>query len=513
MLFKIFYKLKRSRVRWDYQRNTKFLILLILVGLMACKKLVEIGAPSAAISEDVIYTTDATAIGVLNGLYTSMNTVPIQGIGTITSFTGLSSDELALYSGSTNDTYLGYYTNKLQASLSGTASGSELWPPLYSYIFKCNAAIEGLNLSTSLTRTVKEQLLGEAKFMRGFFYFYLVNLFGDVPLVLTTDPQVNSLISRSSKTAVYEAIIKDFEQAEELLSNSFVDVTLLSPTSERTRPTKWAASAMLARVYLYAGNYIKAEEKASIVIGNTSLFGPLPSMNNAFLKNSREAIWQLQPTVQFFNTQEARTLIIPPQGPNINNNPVILSKILLSSFELNDQRKTPGNWIDTTIYKPTSTTWDTVYYAYKYKKNEQDINIVSTTTIQGYTKMAEYFMILRLAEQYLIRAEARAQRGNISGAQEDLNIIRTRAGLGNISAADQASLLIAILNERRHELFVEWGHRWLDLKRTGKVDEVMSVVTPLKSNGAVQWQPFQALYPIPLTDIQRNPNLLQNKDY
>ena len=113
----------------------------------------------------------------------------------------------------------------------------------------------------------------------------------------------------------------------------------------------------------------------------------------------------------------------------------------------------------------------------------------------------------------MIRAEARAQIGNISGAQSDLNTVRNRAGLADTPAGDQASLLAAILDERRHELFSEWGHRWFDLKRTGKIDEVMSLVTPIKSGGVTTWHSYQQLYPLPLSELQRAPNLVQNSGY
>jgi hypothetical protein len=149
--------------------------------------------------------------------------------------------------------------------------------------------------------------------------------------------------------------------------------------------------------------------------------------------------------------------------------------------------------------------------------NQQDLNIVTSGTTQAYTKMTEYFMVLRLGEQYLIRAEARAKQGNIGGAQSDLNVIRNRAGLPNTTASDEASLITAILKERRVELFCEWGHRWFDLKRLGKIDEVMNIVTPIKSNGTVQWQSYKALYPLPLGDLFinniQNPYLTQNPGY
>ncbi|WP_315815288.1 RagB/SusD family nutrient uptake outer membrane protein [Paraflavitalea speifideaquila] len=98
---------------------------------------------------------------------------------------------------------------------------------LYNFVFKCNAAIEGLTRSTTLTPAVKQQLLGEAKFMQAFMYFYLVNEFGDVPLALTTDPQANTLLARSPQAKVYEQIITDLLEAEQQLSNDYLDVTLV----------------------------------------------------------------------------------------------------------------------------------------------------------------------------------------------------------------------------------------------------------------------------------------------
>lgn len=479
-----------------------------------CRKLVESPPPSNLVAETNVFSIDATAIAVLNGMYISMTggvAHPLQGTKGISLLLGLASDELSLLSG-VGSPYLRYYQNSLTHI---SYSETDLWAPFYNYIFKCNAAIEVLRPSFTLNTTVKQYLLGEALFLRAYFYFYLANIFGDIPLVLSTDPAVNVSLYRESKLKVFEQIIIDLNEAKGLLPEKYVSGNLLTETSERTRPNKWAATAMLARVYLFVGDYEKAEIESSLVIDNSSLYGLLPNLNSVFIKNSKEAIWQIQPTDQSFNTYEARTFVIPPTGPNPTSNFVFLSKDWLNNFELGDQRKVLGNWVDSTIYNKSLSPLvrDTVYYCYKYKKNEQDLSIVSTTSTPGYTFMSEYFMILRLAEQYLIRAEARARLGKVGGAQTDLNTIRIRAGLSQIFPADETSLLAAILDERRHELFCEWGHRWFDLKRTGKIDQVMDAITPLKSNGVVQWQPYQALHPIPLKDLQSAPNLTQNSGY
>jgi starch-binding outer membrane protein, SusD/RagB family len=122
---------------------------------------------------------------------------------------------------------------------------------------------------------------------------------------------------------------------------------------------------------------------------------------------------------------------------------------------------------------------------------------------------AEYSTLLRLAEQYLIRSEARAQQNNIAGAQQDINVIRARAGLTATTANDKASLLMAIEQERKVELFTEHGHRWLDLKRTGRAEVILA---PIKGSN---WQPTDVLYPIPQYQILNDPamNNAQNPGY
>jgi len=494
--------------------NRQYIWLIMIATAIfceSCKKLVEIAPPVDSTTQSQIYSENSTAIASLTAIFTNMtNTLltspsPFTGNRSISLFSGLSADELTLYNGVTSYAHLGYYKNQLKASPSTQASGVEHWEPLYNFVFKCNAAIEGLTSSSAnnLEPTIKQQLLGEAKFLRAFFYFYLTNLYGDVPLALSTDYKMNSSLAKSPRNEVYQRIITDLTDAKELLTNDYLDATLLNSSSERTRPTKWVASALLARVYLYVGDFANAEINATTVITNSGLYSLSP-LNDVFLKNSSEAIWQLQPTTLYFNTEDARTFIIPSSGLTDGDdasNPVYLSSQLLGSFEANDQRATIGNWINSITLNGIE-----YYFPYKYKNNMEDISIT------GYEGLSEYLMVLRLSEQYLIRAEARAQQNNIAGAQSDLNAVRTRAGLANTSADSKTSLLPAILHERQIELFSEWGHRWMDLKRTGNIDDVMSIVTPVKSDGTA-WQNYQQWYPIPVGDLQKAPNLIQNNGY
>src|SRR5690606_25877356 len=119
----------------------------------------------------------------------------------------------------------------------------------------------------------------------------------------------------------------------------------------------------------------------------------------------------------------------------------------------------------------------------------------------------QYSVVFRLAEQYLIRAEARARQNNIMGAQQDINAIRARAGLPDTTASSSEELLEEILKERRFELFTEQGHRWFDIKRFGLTGDILSPIKP-------GWENTDILLPIPETELLMNPNLNpQNPGY
>jgi hypothetical protein len=470
-------------------------LLLVTICWCGCKKLIEIDAPQTSVNGDNVYRTDVTAIAAITSMYATLSdqgeAAGVTGSWGLSVLAGLSADELTLYAGVTENRLNAYYKNKL-LSTSLQNYGTEYWNRFYNYIFRCNEAMTGLSASNSLTPSVKQQLLGEAKFMRAFFYFYLVELYQNIPLALTADPTINASLEQSEKQVVLQQIIDDLKSATELLSPDFLNGNLVkyAGMSERLRPTKWAATALLARVYLYKGDYENAELQATAVINQSTVFA-LTALNNAFIKNSNEAIWQLQPVKNARNTEDGFIFILPATGPNASLNTVYLSKQLLSAFEPNDERR--KQWVDSVIVGGS-----TFYYPYKYK----------ATSANG--PVTEYLMILRLAEQYLIRAEARVKLNNLGGAKDDLNAIRTRAGLANIVLTDATNLMNAILHERQVELFTELGQRWLDLKRSGSINTVMESVTALK--GGI-WEANWQLYPLPFEDIQRNANLQQNQGY
>ncbi|WP_316835498.1 RagB/SusD family nutrient uptake outer membrane protein [Pedobacter nutrimenti] len=480
-----------------------FILTLIFASFLLsnCKKLVEIDGPATNVSSKNVYNNDATAVGAITSLYVNLsksNPIDPQELSGLSGIGGLSADEFDYYSGAGNSTLAVYYQNFLNSQ--NIYNG--FWGTTYQRLYVVNAALEGLESSTGLTPLVKQHLMGEARFMRAFHYFYLVNLYGDVPLVLSTDYTINAVIKRSAKTLVYNQIVTDLKEAQNLLSGSYLsgDGITAYPfgSEERVRPNKWAATALLARTYLFMEQWANAETQASMVLANTSEF-QLESLDKVFLKNNREAIWQLQPTQLRSNTQEADFFVIPPEGLS-SYNAVYLSSELLKDFEIGDQRK--NNWVSS-----LSTNGTLYYYPYKYKIKKSSLTDVPVT---------EYSTVVRLAELYLIRAESRARLGNLVVAISDVDQIRNRAGLPLVKDTNpninQEDLINLILREKRIELFTEWGHRWLDLKRTKKIDGVMSKVTPKKSNGGT-WKSYQQYYPISTYELQSNPNLTQTPGY
>ncbi len=456
-----------------------FTFLLITIG-SGCKKFVDINPPSNKLLTSDIFSNNQTATGAVLGIYTRMsssNGFASGGPFSVAQLAGLSADEFLNFS--YNPDNVGFLNNSI--STTNFTLENFLWDEPYQYIYSANSILEGLQGTTGVSDSVKTELAGETKFVRAFCYFYLTNLFGDVPMYLTSDYQVNAVAPRTSSVSVYRQIIADLLDAQTVLGS---DYSLAN--NQRIRPNKWAATALLARTYLYTQQWDSAEIESTSVINNTNLYSLL-DLNRVFLANSSEAIWQLLSVTPNINTQEGEDFILtaPPSD-------VSLDTFLINAFEPNDQRKT--NWIG--IFTDSTVTPAQVYY-FPYKYKVQASNAPPT----------EYSMVLRLAEQYLIRAEARAELGKFSGAQADLNAIRTRAGLpSNTSANDLSSLLSAIQHERQVELFSEWGHRWLDLKR---MNTATAILSPIKSD----WKATDTLYPIPEAEISSNSRITQNEGY
>ena len=448
-------------------------LLVMSVCSISCKKAIDVGNPKTEISSDAAFANIGGATSAMLGIYASLE--GYRDVNT-TTLPGLSADELTSYSTPLSR----YYTNSLSSSVN-----DDFWSKYYNCIYQANSLIIKVNASKGIGDADKRKLIAEATFLRAFFHFYLINYFGDIPYITGIDYHENSVVKRmSAKNVIYPLIIKDLLYAQANLPEDY-------PSADRVRANKAVASAMLARVYLYYGDVVKAEKEATAVIENPN-YSLETDINLVFLRESQESILQLSPNVNTLpNAVEGVTYILDDLPANTRAK-VSISDFLYNSFEPDDLRKT--DWIGTFSNDGVKE----FHYAFKYK---------SDGTVPG----VEYSVVLRLAEQYLIRAEAKAEQNRVDEAVDDLAVIRERAGLRPLAhAMSKAECLAAIQQERRVELFVEWGHRWLDLKRTGNVDKVMPAVCQAK--GGV-WNTDWQLYPIPKVQLNADPNMTGNQNH
>ncbi|WP_343307220.1 RagB/SusD family nutrient uptake outer membrane protein [Chitinophaga niabensis] len=466
----------------------RLIIVGIVIGtgwLSGCQKFLEIPLPTTAIAGSGAYTTDRSSSAVLNDQFAALaNGSVLDGRG-IAFQTALYTDELKCIDPTAQTENL-FYSNNVQANNTGP-----MWSTLYKQIYACNLALEGI--SGSQTLNYKNQWLGEAYFLRGLLHFYVASLYGDAPISLSSSYTTNNALSRSPVNDVYKQVVKDLLQAQTLLTAEYKGGDGLV-TTNRGRPNKAAATALLARVYLYLGEWENAELQSTTIIADPAYVLPQPDL--AFLAASKETIFGLMPSTPGFqfakdfatynNGMPATVTLFPANGVN-----TVISADLLNTFEAGDARFT--SW--TRAVSSTSGTPITYRFPNKYKVN---------------TTGAEYLSVFRLAEQLLIRAEARAQLNKVTGAKADLDAVRTRAALTGTTAATKEDMLIAIDKERRVELFTEGGHRMLDLRRRNKLDALMLTVAPQKGGA---WQTFKQWWPIPTADVFANPNLIQTPGY
>ena len=457
------------------------LFLLFLASNYSCEKLVEIDSPTDKLVREEVFNNDQTAISAMDGIYNELFQADFSSgsRSSVTVLAGLSSDNVQ-YLNSGNINMMQFQEHEIDPSNPGNL---QLWTSTYNIIYLCNSLIEGLENSSSIDAELQQQLEGEARFVRAFSYFQLVNLYGDIPLILNTDYRENALKPRVEVDEIYNLIEEDLLISSETLSSSYRN-------GERTSVNKFGANALLARVYLYQEDWQKAEDYSSQVINETATYEILDNLDDVFLANSREAIWQISPIGGggiASNTNDGSMFIIDPFFSFFAT--LKLDASIIPEFNESDIRR--QNWVGYNSSKDA-------FFSHKYK-----IDASSEFPIK------EYSMVLRLAEQYLIRAEARANLGKINDALNDLDVIRKRAGLPALTEITpgiaEEELMEKIFLQRRLELFTEWGHRWFDLIRTDRTTNVFG--------NNPTWQNTDILYPIPAEEISKNPNLIQNDGY
>jgi hypothetical protein len=452
----------------------KLLLLLSAVGLGACSSVLDVPPTSSVPSETAI----ADAVGAraaLAGAYAGLQSGRLYG-QTIIDWTELLSDN-ARFVG-TFDNYADADANQLRAD---NASVASIWNGSYDEINRVNEIIQKVPNVADLPAAEKDEILGEAHFLRALAYHNLVKLFGGVPLRLEPVASASEAasISRASAAEVYTQILADIALAK-------TEITA-GPTQTR-QASRGAVLALEARVRLYQADYAGAEAAALAVEGLGYSLAPVFSqLFDATGNNTPEDIFRVafSPT----QSQSVGFYYLPKAlGGRYEVAPTTGAAGIIAAFD-------PASGGNIAIYAPIDARgiWSisragTRTYAAKFRNpsGDEDIHVV------------------RLGEVILIRAEALARLNRLPEAVAEYNRLRVRAGVApDPTTGTQAVVLAAVARERRLELAFE-GDRWADMVRTGQVLTFFAVNAIPAS---------QAILPIPQAEMDVVPGLTQNPGY
>lgn len=399
-------------------------------------------------------------------------------------------------------------------------AGSELimlesaWNMWYKVIYDANVAIQKISGATYDNETVQAQLLNEAHFLRGYAYFELVRLFGNVPMV--TEPSspstVNGLAQSDGKTIINEVVIPDLQAALNLPDKGKVTNAVGTAVPAEGRADKTAAAAMLARVYMTLAGYPYNETSATAQ-AKTYLNQVLSKKTDYWAPNITE--WRKQWTPDYNNKYSIFAIqyrtggtgntgifnivkSLPPSytngiGVRLFGNDIFIEKSLRYEFDkvysggnkdlrgegwslldgYEAEPNTPAYSNSTATYTDESGVEHTVYTASMfYKPLPSKPKMDELGLSMDYSSLKDYndwpcnFPVLRIEDMMLLNAEIMCAEGNISGALAVVNEIRERAGCDPVSASTAADALKLVKNERRLELMGE-GVRWFDQVRYG----------------------------------------------
>lgn len=441
------------------------LYLTFLTGLLSfssCSDYLDV-QPRASISDQQTIYDKISSQTALTGVYAALAAGGYYGT-TFQSIGYLSGDNIQ-WTGSQSQVQ--EFINHNVSSGNSTVSGA--WTAIYLTISRANNVIAKVpDVSDPLfTAAQKNQVIGEAYFIRALAYFDLARTWGGAPLITkpTSTATDNSGIKRSTQAEVYARVLSDLNTAEPLLPE----------TTDRFRATRKTVWALKARYYLYLKDWVKAEEFAGKLITDASykLVKPYSAFFVNDARGTQESVFEI-----FYSASETnghRGQWQPQQNggtrqwaPNdafvaLVNNPLIGGN--RSVLVAKDNQ---GRWYGNLYYRSPAT---------------------------------DPSFVIRIAELYLIRAEARAQQGDpakLAGARADLDAVRDRAGLTGTPAVTQAAILLAIENERRIEFALE-PDRWFDLVRSGRASTVLNFTDQNKN-----------LLPVPNDQILIDPALLPN---
>jgi len=451
---------------------------LLLVGFLqlfnsSCEELIEVDLPNTQINTSIVYTDVATAKAALAHLYSttrddSFVNGGMYGIGFMT---GLYTDELISYLGDSHNLNP-FYLNQILATNSAV---SKLWDSSYKTIYAINLFIENMRKSTSISKEDKNTMIGEALFLRSLHYYYLTLVFGDIPYTATTDYTINKTLN---KTAVSQVLLNnqmDLKEASTFLKEAYRN-------QERIYPNLFSVQLLLARHSAELGQWDQVQKELNSIIQS-----PMYSLRNepkeVFNKSYKGVIWQLKPDTALKSTFEAdlyNSTSFPPSSTSISHQ-------IMEMFETTDLRKT--QWI-----KILANSTSTYYLPAKYKNKNGE-------------NSTEYSSVMRIEEAYFLMAEAHINKGNINTGIELINQIRERSGSSKINKnRSKEDAIDWLLEEKEKEFFSEFGHRFIDLKRNNRLNQLQ----PIKTN----WKSFYNVLPLPQKELLLNPNLNpQNEGY
>lgn len=450
---------------------TIVIIILLLKMTISCEKLVEVEIPNNQITTGQVFEDVQTANAALAGLYSGIrDSSPITGDQAGQLF-GSYTDDLDCYATTSVNGVFDLYTNRQIATNPTIYS---YWSSAYQNIYAANAILERINNSASLPVIEKNKIKGETLLIRSILYFYLQQIFSDIPFPVTTNYQVNQSLPKSTASEVLMRLESDLKVSVDLLKDEYRN-------TERIYLNKKAAQLMLAKIYMVQHRWSDAELLLKSIV-QSPLYQFENNITKVFQKTGTHILWQLKPKNSGDPTKEAMTYYFINAAPTN----YALSQDLVVSFSNGDLRK--QNWMAVVSFN--GNTW---YRTDKYK------NRTNNTT--------EYSIVFRLEEVYLLLAEALVQQNKLSEALPYINATRQRATLSALTGTvTQSALLNEILLENRKEFFTEMGHRFLDLKRTNLLNALITV----KPN----WKSYHNLWPLPQQELLLNPNLNpQNAGY
>jgi starch-binding outer membrane protein, SusD/RagB family len=521
----------------DSMKKLAYLLFVtIAVSSASCKKFLE-EKPEGLITEDNFYKTQSDAIAGVNSVYYLLNSggSTVQTPYNTLFNTGMdfATDDSDPGPGATNPdvrslSVLGHSSANLRVY--------ELWQQHYAAIKKANVAlakIPGIGFDEAL----KARLLGEAKFLRALYYFNVVRLWGDVPLITEYNPtgvtSADYAVPKSPSTEVYAQIQKDLTDAAGILPNSYTAPNI-------GRATKGAALALLAKVYLteaslplsLTDNYQLAVNSAleamSPADGGTGAFNYALQSNyaNVFLpafKNNSEHIFSAQfksNSQGQGNNQNPRSIYTNIPGltgsyadmvrfyQNGADNYFSIYKLYTAadkrkkaSFVTKFQSPANGNFYALKIVNPAFPNDSTPFFNKTWDPNSTTITSESAANVA----------IIRYAELLLIHAEAENEANGPTGAAyASLNKVRNRAGLPNLTAGlSKDQFRDSLYLDRRLELVFEY-QRWFDLIRQKDARGNSTFVQNLHTVGKTNAQDYHRLYPIPQNELAVNPKITQN---